>query len=73
MAGILNPIYSLDLADLRVAMVQRERLSNELIRVKGRVINWLDWFFPEYPQVSKKWGDKASIATKTVSRTSRYP
>lgn len=50
-------------AELRVAMVQRERLNKELIRVKGRVTNWLDRFFPEYPQVFKKWDGKASIAT----------
>ncbi len=40
--------------DLRVAMVKRERLNKELIRVKLRVINWSDRFFPEYPQAFKK-------------------
>lgn len=50
-------------ADLRVAMVQRERLNKELIRVTGRVTNWLDRFFPEYLQVFKNWDGKASIAT----------
>ena len=44
-------------------MVQRERLNMELIRVKLRVINWLDRFFPEYPQVFKQWDAKTSIAT----------
>lgn len=50
-------------ADLRVAMVQWERLNMDLIRVKLRVINCLDRFFPEYPQVFKQWDGKTSIAT----------
>lgn len=57
--NLLTGVY----ADLRGAMVQRERLSKELSRVKGRVINWLDRFFPEYHQVFKSWHGKASIVT----------
>lgn len=44
-------------------MVQRERLNKELNRVKGRVVNWLDRFFPEYLQVFKNWEGKASLVT----------
>jgi hypothetical protein len=32
-------------------------------RVKGRIHNWLDRFFPEYTQVFKDWEGKASLIT----------
>jgi transposase len=50
-------------AELRVAMVQRDRLIGDLNRVKGRIHNWLDRFFPEYIQVFKDWEGKASLLT----------
>lgn len=50
-------------ADLRVLMNQRERLNGDLNRVKGRIHNWLDRFFPEYTQVFKDWEGKASLIT----------
>jgi len=48
-------------AELRVAMVQRERLNTNLIQVKNQVHNWLDRYFPEYLTVFKKWEGKASL------------
>ncbi len=50
-------------ADLRVLMNQRDRLCGDLNRVKGRIHNWLDRFFPEYTQVFKDWEGKASLIT----------
>ncbi|MBN2981756.1 IS110 family transposase [Cohnella algarum] len=50
-------------ADLRVLMNQRDRLNKDLNRVKGRIHNWLDRFFPEYIQVFKDWEGKASLIT----------
>ncbi|CAM4444232.1 IS110 family transposase [Paenibacillus phoenicis] len=52
-------------ADLRVLMNQRDRLCGDLNRVKGRIHNWLDRFFPEYRQVFKNWEGKASLITLT--------
>ncbi|WP_149029944.1 transposase, partial [Effusibacillus lacus] len=48
---------------LRVLMNQRDRLCGDLNRVKGRIHNWLDRFFPEYTQVFKDWEGKASLIT----------
>lgn len=50
-------------ADLRVLMNQRDRVYEDLHRVKGRIHNWLDRFFPEYMQVFKGWEGKASLLT----------
>ncbi|MEG6520873.1 IS110 family transposase [Desulfotomaculum sp. 1211_IL3151] len=48
-------------AELRVGMVQRDRLNQDLNRVKGRIHNWLDRYFPEYTSVFKDWEGKASL------------
>lgn len=50
-------------ADLRVFMNQRDRLIKDLNRVKSRIHNWLDRFFPEYTRVFKDWEGKASLIT----------
>lgn len=50
-------------AELRVLMNQRDRLNVDLNRVKGRVHNWLDRYFPEFTRVFKKWEGKASLIT----------
>ncbi|GAB6174791.1 hypothetical protein JCM15765_42690 [Paradesulfitobacterium aromaticivorans] len=50
-------------AELRVAMVQRERLNTNLIHVKNQVHNWLDRYFPEFLTVFKKCEGKASLLT----------
>ncbi|MEW5920750.1 MAG: IS110 family transposase [Bacillota bacterium] len=50
-------------AELRNAMVQRDRLNANLIQVKNQVQNWLDRYFPEYLTVFKKWEGKASLLT----------
>lgn len=49
-------------AELRVGMNQRERLMEDMHRVKGRIHNWLDRFFPEFvPTVFKEWDGKAAL------------
>jgi len=50
-----------DYAEVRVAMVQRDRLNTNLIQVKNQIQNWLDRYFPEYLTVFKKWEGKASL------------
>ena len=50
-------------AELRNGMNLRERLSQELTRVQGRIQNWLDRFFPEFTQVFKDWQGKAAYLT----------
>lgn len=50
-------------AELRILMNQRDRLNVDLNRVKGRIHNWLDRYFPEFTRVFKKWEGKASLLT----------
>lgn len=50
-------------AELRVLMNLRERVEGDYSRVKIRIQNWLDRFFPEYLQVFKSWEGKASLMT----------
>lgn len=50
-------------ADLRILMNLREKVSDSLTQVKGRIGNWFDRFFPEYAKVFKKWDGKASLMT----------
>lgn len=56
---LLKGVY----AELRVAMVQRERIMGQLIQIKNQVNNWLDRYFPEYLTVFKKWEGKTSLST----------
>jgi transposase len=48
-------------ADMRILMNLREKVSDSLTQVKGRIGNWFDRFFPEYAKVFKKWDGKASL------------
>jgi transposase len=57
--NVLTGVY----ADLRIAMIQRDRLTEELKRIKNRLHHWFDRFFPEYPTVFKDWEGKASLYT----------
>lgn len=50
-------------ADLRILMNLREKVSDSLTQVKGRIGNWFDRFFPEYAKVFKNWDGKASLMT----------
>lgn len=48
--------------EMRVAMTHRERLNKELSRVKAKIHQWLDKYYPEYlKQVFKEWEGKASL------------
>src|SRR5690554_1349038 len=55
-------------AELRIAMTHRERLNKDLSRIKAKVHQWLDKYFPEYlNHVFKDWEGKASIVIlKTI-------
>jgi transposase len=50
-------------AELRVGMNLRDRLSQDLASVQGRIQNWLDRFFPEFLHVFKSWEGKAALLT----------
>ncbi len=50
-------------AELRVGMNVRDRITQDLFRVKGRIHNWLDRFFPEFLTVFKDWEGKAALLT----------
>ena len=52
-------IYS----DLRIVMNVRDTISNSLIRIKNRVIRWLDMYFPEFFDVFGDWEGKAALIT----------
>lgn len=49
-------------AELRTAMTHRERLVKDITRIKAKVNQWLDKYFPEYSNVFKSWDGKASLA-----------
>lgn len=49
-------------AELRIAMTHRERLNKDLSRIKAKVHQWLDKYFPEYlKEVYKEWEGQASL------------
>ncbi len=50
-------------AEIRTGMNQRERLMGDLNRVKGRIDNWLDRYFPEFCEVFSDWSGKAALGT----------
>ncbi|ACB83834.1 IS110 family transposase [Natranaerobius thermophilus] len=50
-------------AELRNGMNLRDRLTDDLRRVKGRIDNWLDRYFPEFSTVFKNWDGKAALLT----------
>lgn len=50
-------------AELRTAMTHRERLTKDISRIKAKIHQWLDKYFPEYLKiVFKQWDGKASLA-----------
>jgi len=49
-------------AELRIAMTHRERLDKDLTRIKAKIHQWLDKYFPEYLKyVFEKWTGKAAM------------
>ncbi|HZJ82769.1 MAG TPA: IS110 family transposase [Clostridia bacterium] len=52
-------IYS----DLRIVMDIRDSINKALIRIKNRVTNWLDKYFPEFFDVFSDWEGKAALIT----------
>jgi len=47
--------------ELREAVGERERLQDQIISIRNRVIRWLDIRFPEFQKVFKKWTGKAAL------------
>lgn len=52
-------IYS----DLRIAMDMREGLGKNLNKIKNKVTQWLDKYFPEFNDVFGDWEGKAALIT----------
>lgn len=52
-------IYS----DLRVAMDMREGLGKNLNKIKNKVTQWMDKYFPEFNDVFGDWEGKAALIT----------
>lgn len=52
-------IYS----DLRIAMDIREGLGKNLCKIKNKVTQWLDKYFPEFNDVFSDWAGKAALIT----------
>jgi transposase len=52
-------IYS----DLRIAMDIRSSICKALIRIKNKVNQWLDKYFPEFLEVFSDWEGKAALIT----------
>jgi transposase len=50
-------IYS----DLRIAIDMREGLNKSLIKIKNKVTQWLDKYFPEFNDVFADWEGKAAL------------
>ncbi|NLI61171.1 MAG: IS110 family transposase [Clostridiales bacterium] len=49
--------------DLRIVMDMRDSISKSLTRIKNRVIQWLDKYFPEFFDVFADWEGKAALIT----------
>lgn len=52
-------IYS----ELRIALDMRESLNKSLIKIKNRVTQWIDKYFPEFNDVFGDWEGKAALIT----------
>jgi len=48
-------------AELRVAIIHRERLIKVLIRIKCKIQKYIDKYFPEFVLVFKRWECKAVL------------
>jgi len=49
--------------ELREAVLERERLQDQIIALSNQVIRWLDIRFPEFSNVFKDWTGKTAQAT----------
>jgi transposase len=49
--------------ELREAVVERERLNEQLAAIQNQVIRWLDIRFPEFNDVFKAWTGKSAMMT----------
>ncbi|MFB5662077.1 IS110 family transposase [Alteribacillus sp. HJP-4] len=56
-------------AELRECATWKRDLINERARLKNKLINWADQYFPEFLEVFKDWG----IQARTVLRYTPFP
>ena len=56
--NMLEGVY----AELRSAMTHRERLNNDLGRIKAKIQQTIDKYFPEFFKCFKKWNGKAALS-----------
>jgi transposase len=56
--NMLERVY----AELRSAMTHRERLNNDLGRIKAKIQQTIDKYFPEFFKCFKKWNGKAALS-----------
>ena len=49
--------------ELREAVLERERLQEQIIALSNQVIRWLDIRFPEFNNIFKDWSGKAAWTT----------
>jgi transposase len=49
--------------ELREAVLERERLTEQLTAIQNQVIRWLDIRFPEFNDVFKAWTGKSAMMT----------
>lgn len=52
-------IYS----EIRTAMNMRDDISNALVRIKNKIVQWNDKYFPEFNEVFCNWEGKAALIT----------
>ena len=56
--NMLEGIY----ADLRAAMTHRERLNKDIVRIKAKIQQTIDKYFPEFFKCFKDWKGKAALS-----------
>ena len=49
--------------DLRIVMDMKDSISKSLVRIKNRITQWLDKYFPEFFDAFADWEGKAALIT----------
>lgn len=60
--NLLEGIY----ADMREGIKLRDQLVQSLSQVEGRILNWIQRYFPEFDSVFKQWNGIMALATLRV-------
>lgn len=50
-------------SDLRIAVDMRESLNKNLVKIKNKVTQWLDKYFPEFYHAFSDWESKTALIT----------